>query len=95
MGTSTSNKPESCVEVVVARMIFGVVGAAASVGASVAASVAINSSVAGAVVGVEEAPPDGDVPQAANIRESTSKRMGSTLYFVCFILIPFLIIIYD
>jgi hypothetical protein len=75
MGMSTSSRPESCVEVVVARMMFGLARAASVTTASVAvgASVATMASVAstaGAGVGA------GD-PQADNARE-TIKPISKT-----------------
>jgi hypothetical protein len=82
MGTSTSSKPESCVEVVVARIKFGFAGAAtgASVGASVAtgasvttgASVPSGDDIAGAVVGVAD-------PQADNARDRKTSRVNKML----------------
>src|SRR6266536_2420595 len=89
MGINTSSNPESCVDVVVARMRFGLAGAAeacvgASVGAWVAgASVAIGALVTGAAVGVAAE------PQAVNAMEKMSSRERRIFRVLIFIVFPF------
>jgi hypothetical protein len=91
MGTSTSNRPESCVDVVVARINVGLAGTVGSGvgGTAVGGTIvgggtsvgAAGGSEAGAVVGAAE-------PHDVNRMEKTSRSENRILGEVGFIVIP-------